>query len=97
MLLPEGRVVTEPEEMERCAGMVHEAPEKQSGLMFNRPTDIAIHKETGELFISDGYGNSCCHRLTAEGKHIQSWGESGTDPGLFNLPHSVAIDYAAEA
>ena len=32
----------------------NEAP-WQGGDMFNRPTDIAIHPKTGELFISDGF------------------------------------------
>ena len=47
--------------------------------------------ETGNLFITDGYGNSRVHQLTAEGAHIRSWGTSGTDPGEFNLPHNVCM------
>ena len=31
------------------------------------------------------------HHLTAEGKHIHSWGESGTDAGQFNIPHNIAM------
>lgn len=68
----------------------------QSGLMFNRPTDICVHKTTGDLFISDGYGNSCVHKLKKDGKHVQSWGKSGTDPGMFNLPHSICILYGQQ-
>jgi DNA-binding beta-propeller fold protein YncE len=64
---------------------------RQGGQMFNRPTDIAIHPKTGELFVSDGYGNSRVHRLTAGGEHILSWGEPGADPGQFSLPHNIAI------
>lgn len=63
----------------------------QSGEMFNKPTDVVISKTTGEIFISDGYGNSRIHRLDAEGNHIMSWGTSGTDPGEFNLPHNLAL------
>lgn len=64
---------------------------RQSGQMFNRPTDVAVHPRTGEIFISDGYGNSRVHRLHPSGEHILSWGEPGADPGQFSLPHNIAI------
>jgi sugar lactone lactonase YvrE len=63
----------------------------QSGGMFNRPTDVAVHRRTGELFISDGYGNSRVHRFSPEGEHLLSWGEPGADPGQFSLPHSIVV------
>ena len=44
-------------------GVQGEPCEWQGGGYFNRPTDIAIHPETGELFVSDGYGNSRVHRF----------------------------------
>ena len=65
--------------------------EWQSGGMFNRPTDIAIHPVTGELFVSDGYGNSRVHKFDPAGNHIRSWGEPGTDPGQFSLPHNLSM------
>jgi DNA-binding beta-propeller fold protein YncE len=72
-------------------GVQGEPCEWQGGGYFNRPTDIAIHPDTGELFVSDGYGNSRVHRFDADGNHILSWGEPGTDDGKFNLPHNIAI------
>lgn len=63
----------------------------QSGGMFNRPTDIAIHPITRDLFISDGYGNSRIHKFDSDGRHILSWGSPGTEPGEFSLPHNIAI------
>ena len=30
---------------------------------FNHPSDIAV-APSGEIYISDGYGNSCVHRFT---------------------------------
>lgn len=63
----------------------------QSGGMFNRPTGIAISKTTGDLFVSDGYGNSRVHRFDRDGKHILSWGEPGTHPGQFSLPHNICM------
>ena len=64
---------------------------RESGDMFNKPTDVAISATTGEVFITDGYGNSRVHRLDAEGNHIQSWGASGTGHGQFSLPHNLAL------
>ncbi|MFW6174371.1 MAG: peptidyl-alpha-hydroxyglycine alpha-amidating lyase family protein [Chloroflexota bacterium] len=64
---------------------------RQSGEPFNRPTDVVVHPRTEEIFISDGYGNSRVHRYDGDGKHIMSWGEPGTDPGQFSLPHNIAL------
>lgn len=55
---------------------------------FNRPTRLS-RSTNGELYVSDGYGNARVHRFTEDGELIQSWGEPGTGPGQFNLPHSV--------
>ena len=66
--------------------------ELQGGKPFNRPTHVAICPKTGFLFISDGYGNSRVHKYAPDGRHVMSWGEPGTDPGQFNLPHNVATD-----
>ncbi|MBM4330780.1 MAG: hypothetical protein FJ117_06055 [Deltaproteobacteria bacterium] len=63
-----------------------------SGQPFNQPTKAALDPKTGEIYISDGYGNARVHKFSPNGKHLLSWGESGTDPGQFNLVHSVAID-----
>jgi hypothetical protein len=64
----------------------------QSGQPFNRPTKVAIDRGSGDLFIADGYGNPRVHRFTADGKHLLSWGAYGTDPGEFNLVHTVCTD-----
>jgi len=61
------------------------------GKPFNKPTDLA-RAPNGDLYVSDGYGNSSVHRFTADGTLIQSWGEPGTGPGQFNLPHGVWVD-----
>jgi len=65
--------------------------ERYSGEPFNGPTDVAVHPRTGELFITDGYGNSRVHRFSPEGEHIASWGELGSDPGHFDVPHGIAF------
>ena len=57
---------------------------------FNRPTRLRVAPD-GELYVSDGYGNAQVHRFSADGQLIQSWGGPGTEPGQFNLPHSVWV------
>lgn len=58
---------------------------------FNLPTDIAL-TPTGEMFITDGYGNARLHKFATDGTHLFSVGEPGTGPGQFRLPHGVWID-----
>lgn len=62
-----------------------------SGGYFNRPTDVAVHPRTGDLYVSDGYGNARIHRFSSEGEHLSSWGSPGDRPGEFYLPHSLAF------
>jgi len=63
---------------------------KIGGLPFNRPTDVAV-APNGELYVSDGYGNARVHRFKADGTLIQSWGQPGTGPGQFHLPHGIGV------
>lgn len=58
---------------------------------FHYPTNLAV-APSGELYVSDGYGNARIHRFTADGKLIDSWGEPGSGPGQFHIPHGIAID-----
>lgn len=58
---------------------------------FNRPTDVAV-ASTGDIFVSDGYGNARVHKYSANGTHLLSWGERGDGPGQFSISHSVRID-----
>ena len=58
---------------------------------FNLPTDIAV-APSGDMFVTDGYGNARVHKYAPDGTHLMSWGQPGTDPGQFNLPHGIWID-----
>lgn len=60
------------------------------GPPFNRPTNLSV-APNGDLYVSDGYGNSRVHRFDAGGELIQSWGEPGTEPGQFTLPHGIFV------
>lgn len=61
------------------------------GQPFNHPTDVAV-APNGDLFITDGYGNSCVHHFDAQGNHIKTWGEPGEGPGQFSTPHALCFD-----
>lgn len=63
-----------------------------SGNPFNRPTSAAIRPSNGDIYISDGYGNSRIHVYTREGQHKFSWGSPGIDPGQFMRCHNIAFD-----
>lgn len=68
--------------------------EGKSGLgenEFNKPSDVAIGLG-GDIYVSDGYGNSRVIRFDADGKFKQSWGGKGDGPGEFDLVHNIAID-----
>lgn len=64
-----------------------------AGDNFNRPTDVAWDA-AGNIFISDGYGNSRVAKFDKNGQFIKSWGSKGTGPGQFDLPHAIAVDAA---
>jgi DNA-binding beta-propeller fold protein YncE len=64
----------------------------QGGQPFNRPTHVALCPRTGDVYVSDGYGNSRVHKYDPRGRLLLSWGAPGTDPGCFNVPHNLATD-----
>jgi DNA-binding beta-propeller fold protein YncE len=63
----------------------------RSGAPFHYPTDVAV-APNGDLYISDGYGNARVHRFSPDGRLLHSWGEPGTGPGEFRIPHGIAVD-----
>ena len=60
---------------------------------FNLPTDVAFGP-TGEIYVSDGYGNARVVKYDADGQYVLQWGSRGTGPGEFGLPHNLAVDAA---
>jgi outer membrane protein assembly factor BamB len=63
-----------------------------SGDPFNRCTHLAIDPQSGDFYVSDGYGNARVHKYSPDGKLLFSWGESGTEPGQFNIAHNICTD-----
>lgn len=58
---------------------------------FNSPTDVAV-ADDGEIYVTDGYGNTRVHRFAADGRYRGSWGGIGSAPGAFVTPHAIAVD-----
>ena len=46
-----------------------------SGKPFNRCTHTALSPK-GDIYVSDGYGNSCVHKYSPDGKHLMSLGRA---------------------
>ncbi|MFC2047970.1 peptidyl-alpha-hydroxyglycine alpha-amidating lyase family protein [Chloroflexota bacterium] len=73
---------------------------KRSGPPFDRPTDVAL-SSSGEIYVSDGFGidhdeykakDARVHKFTPDGTLLFSWGEPGTAPGQFRIPHGIWVD-----
>ena len=63
----------------------------EANWLFSKPTDVAFSKN-GDIFVTDGYGNSRVVKFDRNGNFLKTWGTYGSGPGEFMLPHSVVID-----
>lgn len=63
---------------------------KRPGPPFNAPASVALSSD-GEIYVADGYGNSCVHKFSPEGRLLLSWGEPGSGPGQFRNPHGICV------
>ena len=72
-------------------GISGKAAPYMSGEPFHRCTHTAMSPQ-GDIYVSDGYGNSRVHKYAPNGKLILSWGGPGTDPGEFNIAHNITCD-----
>lgn len=64
---------------------------KQAGDPFYFPTNVAL-SPVGEIYVTDGYGNARVHKFTPDGRLMFSWGNPGSGPGEFHVPHGIAVD-----
>ena len=64
---------------------------RRAGPPFHYPTNLALAAD-GTMFITDGYGNARVHVFSPDGRLLRSWGEPGSGPGQFHLPHGIAVD-----
>ncbi len=58
---------------------------------FDRPTDMVVAPD-GDIFVSDGYGNSRIVHFDKQGRFVKCWGKLGTGPGEFSIPHAIVMD-----
>ena len=58
---------------------------------FNMPTD-AVVSPAGDIFVTDGYVNARVVHFDKTGKFVKEWGELGSKPGQFSVPHSICLD-----
>ena len=90
MILSGGIVLTDEAAMAAHVAKEAEPCAKISGgVGFNRPTDACVDPATGDVFITDGYGNARVHQFASDGTHIKSWGSPGTDPVPCRRPLQV--------
>jgi hypothetical protein len=59
--------------------------------LFRQPTDVTWDSG-GNIYISDGYINSRIAKYDKNGDWVKSWGEKGTGPGQFRIPHAIVAD-----
>jgi sugar lactone lactonase YvrE len=93
---PQGQVVMvlgrRPEPPDAGLGLTPPAPGANPGpYTFDRPTDVAWGP-AGDIFVSDGYGNSRVVKYDKNGKFIATVGTKGSGQLQLNLPHTIAAD-----
>jgi DNA-binding beta-propeller fold protein YncE len=66
---------------------------------FFKPTGVAVDPESGEVFVSDGYGNRRVVALDRTGRFLRQWGRQAEpaeaaagEPGVFaKVVHGIAL------
>ena len=70
-------------------------PKSPAPFMSGRPFCRCCHtalSPDGNIYVADGYGNARIHVFAPDGRPLFGWGEPGTGPGEFNLPHNICCD-----
>jgi hypothetical protein len=90
---PEGRIVMvlgrRPEAIDGLPPSPAAAQDEP--YLFSRPTDVTWDP-AGNIFVSDGYGNSRIVKYDKNGRFIKMTGSHGSAPGELNLPHTITAD-----
>ena len=58
---------------------------------FDKPTGVAV-TPSGDIFVSDGYGNNRIVHFDSHGGYVKTWGKLGVEPGQFSIPHAIICD-----
>jgi len=84
-LSPDGKVLM-------TLGKAGSTGDNNSQELFDGPADVFV-AANGDIFVADGYRNSRVVQFSKDGKFIKKiGGVKGTEPGQFNVPHSVVVD-----
>jgi hypothetical protein len=59
--------------------------------VFNRPTDVTWDSQ-GDIFVSDGYGNSRVVKISPTGEWLKEVGTYGSEQDQFKTPHGIGAD-----
>lgn len=62
--------------------------------VFDQPNDVLV-ASNGDIFVADGHssdGNNRIVKFNSAGEYQMEWGGKGTGPGLFEVPHDLAMD-----
>jgi DNA-binding beta-propeller fold protein YncE len=71
------------------AGVAGHGPEHLNG-----PTAVLV-APNGDVFVADGHepvSNNRILKFASDGTFLKEWGGTGSDPGQFLVPHSLAMD-----
>ena len=71
------------------AGVAGDGPDT-----FNMPSAVLV-APNGDIFVGDGHGgdsNARVVKFSRDGTFIKAWGQKGTGPGDFEMPHALAMD-----
>jgi hypothetical protein len=62
---------------------------------FHEPNAVLV-APNGDIFVSDGHkpgeGNARVLKFGPDGRFIRQWGGHGSEPGQFEVPHTLAMD-----
>ena len=84
---PEGRLLM-------TLGEENSPTPRMSNRPFSVPTHVGVDPRTADFYVSDGYSNAAVHKFSPDGRHLLTFGESGTGEGQFNVVHNVKVDRA---
>jgi DNA-binding beta-propeller fold protein YncE len=59
-------------------GTITGTPTNSSRTLLNRPADVAVDPDNGDVYIADGYGNRRIVVFDRTGRYLRQWGEQAT-------------------
>jgi hypothetical protein len=94
---PDGKLLMvlgkRPDPIDQLGGMPGTAPFAGANrpYSFHRPTDVTWDAQ-GNIFVSDGYGDSRVVKYDKNGRFIKSMGTRGSGVSQFSTPHGIQAD-----